>query len=72
VGPLERNLDPYLPEVNMSEILLHLGLGIIRFFVGLYELFGFLFEADFYLTNGFFNSKSLVAIRKKMWHRKDA
>ncbi len=49
----------------MSEILLHVGLGTIRFFIGLYELFGFLFEADFYLTDGLFSSKTLVAVRNR-------
>jgi len=72
VGPLERSREPCLPEGKMSEILLHLGLAIIRFFAGLYEFFGFLFEADFYLANGFFSSKTCVAIRERIRHQKVA
>lgn len=54
----------------MNELVLHLVLAVIRFFIGLYEFFGFLFEADFWLTNGFFSSKGLVAICRKFRHRK--
>lgn len=53
----------------MSEILLHLGLAVVRFFIGLYEFFGFLFEADFWLTNGIFSSTALAAIRSRVRHR---
>lgn len=56
----------------MSEILLHLALGVFRFFIGLYELFGFLFEADFYLTNGLFSSKTLLATRNRLRRHKTA
>jgi len=54
----------------MSEILLHLVLGALRFFIGLYELFGFLFEADFYLANGLFSSKALLAARDRLRRRR--
>ncbi len=54
----------------MNELLLHLCLAVVRFFIGLYEIFGCLFEADFWLTNGFFSSKGLVAIRRKFRHHK--
>lgn len=56
----------------MSEILLHLALGVLRFFIGLYELFGFLFEADFYLANGFFSSRTLLAVRDRVRRRRAA
>ncbi len=53
----------------MSEILLHSGMVMARFLIGLYEFFGVLFEADFLLTNGLFSSTSLVTIRRKISHR---
>jgi hypothetical protein len=52
----------------MNEILLHIGIAIARFFIGLYEIFGFLFEADFYLANGFFSAKTWVKVRQKIKH----
>ena len=53
----------------MNEILWHLGVAIVRLFIGLYEFFGFLFEADFWFTSGFFSSKTLVAIRHRIRRR---
>jgi len=63
---------PHLLGNKMSEILLHLAFGVFRFFIGLYELFGFLFEADFYLTNGLFSSKTLLALRDGVRRRRAA
>ena len=54
----------------MSELLLHLALGVFRFLIGLYELFGFLFEADFWLTDGLFSSKALLVVRNKLKRRR--
>ncbi len=54
----------------MNEILLHLGLGIVRLLAGLYELLAALFEADFYLANGFFSSKTVASVHNRIRHQK--
>jgi hypothetical protein len=55
----------------MNEILLHVGIAMARFFLGLYEFFGFLFEADFYLADGFFSAKTLTTFREKIRQHTD-
>jgi len=54
----------------MSEILLHLALAGVRLFIGLYELVGFLFEADFWLTNGLLSSEALAVICRRIGRRR--
>ena len=55
----------------MNEILLHIGIAIPRFLLGLYEFFGFLFEADFCLANGFFSAKTVATFREKIRQHTD-
>ena len=50
----------------MNEFLLPLGMAVIRFFLGLSEIFGLLLEADFDLTNGYLTAKTLVKVRQKI------
>ena len=54
----------------MHETLVPLVAGIVRFFLGLFEFLGFLCETDFRLTDGFFSAETLVAVRRRMRHRK--
>ena len=54
----------------MHEILVPLVSGGVRFFLGLFEFLGFLWDTDFCLTDGLFSAKTLVAVRSRMRRRK--
>jgi len=56
----------------MHEILAPLVAGIIRFFLGLCEFLGFLWETDFSLTNGLFSAKTLTAVCHRVKRRRGA
>ena len=54
----------------MHEILVPLVSGVVRFFLGLFEFLGFLWETDFRLTDGLLSTKTLVAVRSRMRRQK--
>lgn len=56
----------------MGEILAPFVLGAVRFFLGLFEFLGFLWETDFRLTNGLFSAETLVAVSHQVRRRKEA
>jgi len=53
----------------MHEILAPLISGVIRFFLGLCEFLGFLWETDFRLTDDLFSAETLVAVRNRLRRR---
>lgn len=55
---------------KMHEILVPLVSGVVRFFLGLFEFLGFLWETDFRLTDGLLSTKTLVAVRSRMRRQK--
>ena len=55
---------------KMHEILVPLVSGGVRFFLGLFEFLGFLWDTDFCLTDGLFSAKTLVAVLSRMRRQK--